>query len=152
MHWTQLLVACFHFHISWLEIHFHNGLTLHGPTSFFACSDGAQCACGICMLDMWMLLCQVPRILSTSTFFNQTLSCMKQNYEDVSVSLLRTAKPKAYPGQATPGYCQDMGHTLAMGYVWHISWPYPGVAWPGYVFDFAVSSLSLGPKLDWNAF
>ena len=34
LHWIQLLLACFRFHVSWLGFHFHNGLILHGPTSF----------------------------------------------------------------------------------------------------------------------
>ena len=42
-----------------------------------------------------------------------------------------------------PGYRVRMAHTLVTGYVWHIPWQYPGVAWPGYVFGFAVSSLLL---------
>ena len=44
-----------------------------------------------------------------------------------------SAKPKAYPGQATPGFCQDYvpyaAHILAvLGRVWHFSWQHPGVA------------------------
>ena len=53
-----------------------------------------------------------------------------------SCACISNAKPTTYPGQATSGYCQDMCHTLATGYVWHISWQYPGVAGPGYVFQF----------------
>ena len=36
-----------------------------------------------------------------------------------------TAKPKAYPGQATPGYCQNMCHTYPLAKVWQISWQNP---------------------------
>ena len=40
-----------------------------------------------------------------------------------------TAKPKTYPGQATPWYCPDTCHTYSIARVCHLSWQYPCV-WP----------------------
>ena len=63
--------------------------------------------------------------------------------QSIASAHLIIAKLKTYPGQAMPGYCQGMCLTYPVARVWHISWQYPGVAWPRHVFGFAVCIRSL---------